>query len=65
MTYGRNKAITAETNAKHRRTALRVFITVPDGHNSDTIFSIFYLANFFWGQSIGTDENNTLQLKFV
>jgi len=38
MTYGRNKPITAEM--KHRKTALRVFITGLDGQISDTIFSM-------------------------
>jgi len=27
MTYGKNKPITAEMNEKHRKTAVRVFIT--------------------------------------
>jgi len=40
MTYGRNKPITAEINEKHRKTALRVFITGLNGQISDTIFSM-------------------------
>jgi len=40
MTYGRNKPITAEMNEKHRKTALRVFITGLNGQISDTIFSM-------------------------
>jgi len=40
MTYGRNKPLTAEMNEKHRKTALRVFITGLNGQISDTIFSM-------------------------
>lgn len=40
MTYGRNKPITSEMNEKHRKTALRVFITGLNGHISDVIFSM-------------------------
>jgi len=40
MTYGRNKPLTAEMNEKHKRTALRVFITGLNGHISDVIFSM-------------------------
>jgi len=39
MTYGRNKPITAEMNEKHRKTALRVFITGLNGQISDTIYN--------------------------
>jgi len=39
MTYGRNKPLTAEMNEKHKKTALRVFITGLNGHISDVIFS--------------------------
>ncbi|KAH8356646.1 hypothetical protein KR084_006475, partial [Drosophila pseudotakahashii] len=35
-----NKPITLEMNEKHRKTALRVFITGLNGHISDTIFSM-------------------------
>jgi len=44
MTYGRNKPLTAEMNEKHKKTALRVFITGLNGHISDVIFSIFFLT---------------------
>jgi len=40
MTYGRNKPLTAEMNEKHKKTALRVFITGLNGHISDVIFSM-------------------------
>jgi len=40
MTYGRNKPLTAEMNEKHKKTALRVFITGLNGHISDVIFSL-------------------------
>jgi len=40
MTYGRNKPLTAEMNEKHKKTALKVFITGLNGHISDVIFSM-------------------------
>jgi len=40
MTYGRNKPLTSEMNEKHKKTALRVFITGLNGHISDVIFSM-------------------------
>jgi len=40
MTYGRNKPLTAEMNEKHKKTALRVFITGLNGHISGVIFSM-------------------------
>jgi len=40
MTYGRNKPITANMKEKHRKTALRDFLTGLNGQISDTVFSM-------------------------
>jgi len=40
MAYGRNKPLTAEMNEKHKKTALRIFITGLNGHITDVTFSM-------------------------